>query len=151
MREKTAVAMVAGIGLGFLLLPVLLLLGPARVPQARETPPFVGSGSLLRASRRGPADEALREVAVWEVRARQAAFEADAAPSAVDPDALLSASGESDRRRLASEARACLRRARQLALRAATLARTPDEARRAAELLARLSGRRAQKGFPRTQ
>ncbi len=138
MREKTAAAIVAGIGLGFVLLPVLLLLGLAHVPQARETPPFVASSSLARPSRRDPADQALREAALWAGRARQSAYEAGAAPSDGDREVLLGAAGERERRRLAADADGYLRRARQTALRAAMLARTPDEARRAAELSARL-------------
>jgi hypothetical protein len=161
MRERTAAAVVTGIGLGFLVLPMLPLLWRAGPTTARQAPPFVTRGSRARASRQGPADQALREAVVWEIRARQTAHEGDEALSDTGQEPLLGAGGATYRRRLADDAGARgpapvaapavnlrgvktllsrLRRARRAALRAAQLARTPDEARRAAELMARLEG-----------
>jgi hypothetical protein len=138
MQERKAAPVVAGIGLGFLALPVLILLWPAGAPTAREASPFVASGPLARASRRGSTDQALREAAAWEVLARQTAHDSVEAPAAWGAASLASANAAAYRRRLADDAGGYLRRARRAALRAAQLARTPDEARRASELLTRL-------------
>jgi hypothetical protein len=143
MRERTAAAVVTGIGLGFLVLPMLPLLWRAGPTTARQAPPFVTRGSRARASRQGAADQALREAVVWEIRARQTAHEGDEAPSGTGQEPLMGAGGATYRRRLADDAGGDLRRARRAALRAAQLARSPDEARRAAELLARLEGEAA--------
>ncbi len=96
----------------------------------------VTNPSHLPSRLRSPARVALREAAYWFSMAQQAAVDdgerADAVLGAWDPAAPIGGE-EARRRRLATDARGYLGRARLAVERAATLARTLPERRRVIE------------------
>lgn len=139
MRGKIRGVVVAAPGLVLLSLPLLQLAGsrPPATRLARGERIFVTTSPFVRASRRGPVDQALREAAAYETQAKQTAHDVDEGPDAWEAEAAGS-SREIWRRQLAFDGGGYLRAARRAARRAEALARTPEEAYRATLLRAHL-------------
>jgi hypothetical protein len=139
MRGKIRPLVVAAPGLVLLSLPLLQLAWtrPPAPHSAQAEPLFVATSPFVRANRRGPVDQALREAAAYETQAQQVAHDVDEGPATWEAEAAGS-SREISRRQLAFDGGGYLRAARRVARRAAALARTPEEAYRVTLLRAHL-------------
>lgn len=133
MRDWRRVQVTGALGVCVMGAPLLQLLWN-RTPVAPSLPT-----DRAAPTPRSAADRTLREARTWRVRAQFSVNQKRDVLEAWDPRGTAGLEPEEWRRQLmASDGSGDLRRARMAALRGAALARTPDEAYRAAALLARI-------------